>query len=145
MGEVKSVLDWATAALFALSLLALRFAVKSMIEGGKSTFSLFHNLSDRSRTRRCEALHLGLRAIWTMFPWAAGARINAAGMGDLTSRAHLYALAEDAKKYRDADPKFYDEVVYAVRAVAWGKITMWAAMGAFLCKVADSVIGIWVK
>lgn len=141
---VKALLDVATGLFFAASLFALRLAVKAVIEGGKNTFSLFHNLADRGRIKRADAFVLCTKAIWMTW-FGQGAAISKPGMGRVTCNANTYSLAEETKKYRDADPLFYDEMIFALRAVTWGRITMMTAFAAFLCKLAYLILSIWVK
>lgn len=65
----------------------------------------------------------------------AGTKSEQVGAGEVTVHANLYSLAEQAKKFRRGDPVYYDELVYAMRTVAWGRLTMSTALLAFLCKI----------
>lgn len=132
MEALYIVSDWGAAIFIALSMFSLRQTVKWMMAGGKSTFGPFHNLP---KIPIKEALLLQMRVAWTTwFGQGAESMQNAPGAGNVTSRSELYKLAEYAKTLTE-DPVHYDQVVYAIRAVTWGRFTMFTAMIAFICTI----------
>ena len=134
------LLDYAGAALFVASLFALRQTVMAMIQGGRDTFSLFRNLRDREQVSCKEELSFYWRAVSTTFrPFQGPERVGGApGYG--TGRTNEFKLVEAVKKYRDAEPVDHDAILYGIRSVGWGRLTMAAALGAFVCRLAALIV-----
>ena len=133
-------LDYAGAALFVVSLFALRHTVMALIQGGKATFSLFRNLHDRQRVSRSEEFQFYRTAILTTFRRFQGAERTGGADAYGTGRANELKLVEEVKAFRNPDPVDYDTILYGIRSVAWGRLAMGTAFGAFGCRLVALIL-----
>ena len=126
---VIKVIEICGSGLLAITLIALRFTVFSMLRAGKDTNSVWRNFHRQSLSTK---LRLAFKGVITHF--LPGKELPEPWKG-LPIHENESELLSVARPLRTGDPTFGESLVGAIKASAWGWICSISAIGAFICKL----------
>ncbi len=130
---------------FALSILALRLTVISLVKGNRNTFSMFTNLYESVSKK--ERRGLFCKAITTTFGKFQGEKKldDSHDVSEGLSFEKLISLKKSVRGYWQSDPKDGDSAIYAIRSIAWCALTMYLALLTFIVRTIHLVLVIVSK